>query len=104
MVGGMRADRCDDTCCESFRQEREDQASNSFNDHPCQTISIDCEAVKCVYNTNYKCHAAVKRRTADKPPAGLFRRRRDNGRIAEKGIRKKSAAGIDKRCLLCYFI
>ena len=22
-----------------------------------KTISIDCEAVKCVYNTNYKCHA-----------------------------------------------
>jgi hypothetical protein len=26
-------------------------------DHPCRTISIDCEAVKCVYNSNYKCHA-----------------------------------------------
>jgi hypothetical protein len=25
--------------------------------HPSKTISIDCEAVKCVYNTNYKCHA-----------------------------------------------
>jgi hypothetical protein len=26
-------------------------------EHPCKTISIDCEAVKCVYNSNYKCHA-----------------------------------------------
>ena len=25
--------------------------------HPSKTISIDCEAVKCVYNSNYKCHA-----------------------------------------------
>ena len=23
----------------------------------CKTISIDCEATKCVYNSNYKCHA-----------------------------------------------
>lgn len=59
MVGGMRACSCDDTCCESFREEKENatNAFNSFNDHPCRTISIDCEAVKCVYNTNYKCHA-----------------------------------------------
>ena len=56
MVGGSNAHKEDDTCCESFREER-DQASNSFNEHPCRTISIDCEAVKCMYNTNYKCHA-----------------------------------------------
>lgn len=23
----------------------------------CKTTSIDCEAVKCVYNDNYMCHA-----------------------------------------------
>ena len=32
-----------------------DSTSNSMN--PCRTISIDCEAVKCVFNTNYKCYA-----------------------------------------------
>lgn len=57
MVGGMRADQSSDTCCESFHEERPGQTTNSFNDHPSQTISIDCEAVKCIYNTNYRCHA-----------------------------------------------
>lgn len=60
MVGGMSACNCDDTCCESFREEKEGRATNafnSFNEHPCRTISIDCEAVKCIFNTNYKCHA-----------------------------------------------
>lgn len=56
MVGGMKACHCDDTCCESFREEREGSARNAL-DHPSRMISIDCEAVKCMYNTNYKCHA-----------------------------------------------
>ena len=55
MVGGMRACSCDETCCESFRQRKEGQASNSMN--PGRTISIDCQAVKCVYNKDYKCSA-----------------------------------------------
>lgn len=58
MVGGKHACSCDGTCCESFMQERE--GADSFKSsvvHPTQTISIDCEAVKCVYNSNYKCHA-----------------------------------------------
>ncbi len=57
MVGGMRACDCEETCCESFREEREGSASNSCKERPSKTISIDCEAVKCMYNTNYKCHA-----------------------------------------------
>lgn len=56
MVGGMRACSCDDTCCESFREQREGSVRNAL-EHPDRMISIDCEAVKCVYNTNYKCHA-----------------------------------------------
>ncbi len=56
MVGGKHADNCKDTCCESFN-ERHEGAYVSSLEHPCQTISIDCEAVKCVYNSNYKCHA-----------------------------------------------
>lgn len=56
MVGGTHADCCQDTCCDSFAQKREGSYVSSL-EHPCRTISIDCEAVKCVYNSNYKCHA-----------------------------------------------
>lgn len=56
MVGGKHADCCTDTCCESFAQKREGSYTSSL-EHPCKTISIDCEATKCVYNSNYKCYA-----------------------------------------------
>ena len=56
MVGGKHADSSDGTCCESF-MERRDGAFTSAIEHPSKTISIDCEAVKCVYNSNYKCVA-----------------------------------------------
>lgn len=58
MVGGKHADRTEDTCCESFAQKREghDTYTSSLS-HPSKTISIDCEAVKCIYNSNYKCVA-----------------------------------------------
>ena len=58
MVGGKHACDCKETCCESFRQEG--VVSNAFKSsvaHPHKTISIDCEAVKCIYNSNYKCVA-----------------------------------------------
>lgn len=55
MVGGSEACREDDTCCESFREEKGNRATNAMS--PCRTISIDCDAVKCIYNNNYKCHA-----------------------------------------------
>lgn len=57
MVGGTNAGNSEETCCESFRDNKRDSFSNSLNDHPSKTISIDCEAAKCVYNSNYKCHA-----------------------------------------------
>lgn len=58
MVGGKHANNTDDTCCESFVQRREghDAYTSSLN-HPSRTISIDCEATKCIYNNNYKCVA-----------------------------------------------
>jgi len=56
MVGGKHACREDETCCESFRDAKNDRYTSSL-EHPCKTISIDCEAVKCVYNSNYKCIA-----------------------------------------------
>ncbi len=58
MVGGQKACCCGETCCEIFTQRRE--GTDSFKSsvvHPSKTISIDCEAVKCMYNSNYKCHA-----------------------------------------------
>ena len=59
MVGGKHADTIDDTCCESFMEKRQDRDSYSNStSHPSKYISIDCEAVKCVYNQNYKCVAS----------------------------------------------
>lgn len=58
MVGGKNACCCGETCCESFSQRKEGQDSfKSSTCHPARTISIDCEAVKCIYNSDYKCHA-----------------------------------------------
>ena len=58
MVGGKHADTTEGTCCESFVQRREGHdAYTSSLAHPSKIISIDCEAVKCVYNNNYKCVA-----------------------------------------------
>ena len=58
MVSGKHAHKTDDTCCESFIQEREGHESyTSSLSHPSKVISIDCEAVKCMYNSNYKCVA-----------------------------------------------
>lgn len=56
MVGGKRAECSDDTCCESFVDETKDRFSSAIR-HPSKSISIDCEAVKCVYNEDYRCSA-----------------------------------------------
>ncbi len=56
MVGGKHAHHEDDTCCESFSEKRGDSYTSAL-EHPSKTISIDCEASKCVYNSNYKCFA-----------------------------------------------
>ncbi len=58
MVGGKHADRSDDTCCESFMLKRGEDSYTSSLSHASKIISIDCEAVKCVYNQNYKCVAS----------------------------------------------
>ena len=57
MVGGKNASSNDDTCCESFSQKRTGDSYVSALEHPCRTISIDCEATQCMYNTDYKCYA-----------------------------------------------
>ncbi len=58
MVGGKDARKEEDTCCESFAQRREGHdAYTSALPHGSKVISIDCQAVKCIYNSNYKCVA-----------------------------------------------
>ncbi|MBR1772188.1 MAG: DUF1540 domain-containing protein [Lachnospiraceae bacterium] len=58
MVGGKHACNEDETCCESFAKRREGhEAFTSALEHPSRVISIDCEAVNCTYNSNYKCVA-----------------------------------------------
>ncbi len=56
MVAGKHACDSDDTCCESFAMRRDDSYISAL-EHPSQTISIDCEVSKCMYNSNYKCFA-----------------------------------------------
>ena len=56
MVGGKHAYREADTCCESFRDNTR-EVYRSAMDHPSTVIHIDCEAVSCIYNSNYRCHA-----------------------------------------------
>lgn len=56
MVGGKRATKSDETFCDSFSNHKRDSYTSSL-EHPSKTISIDCEAAQCVYNSNYKCLA-----------------------------------------------
>ena len=55
-VGGKHAESRGDTCCESFHKRSGDSFTSAVS-HPSQQISIDCEAVKCIYNTDYRCSA-----------------------------------------------
>ena len=52
-VGGERAENADSTCCESFTDGKKDSFTSAL-EHPSRMISIDCEAVKCMYNENYR--------------------------------------------------
>ncbi|MEG1848880.1 MAG: DUF1540 domain-containing protein, partial [Lachnospiraceae bacterium] len=42
MIGGAHACSDDGTCCESFSQSRGESYTSAL-EHPCKTISIDCE-------------------------------------------------------------
>lgn len=44
------------TCCESFHK-RNENAFISSSCRPSPTVSIDCDAVRCIYNTDYRCRA-----------------------------------------------
>lgn len=57
MVGGKHATNKDATTCESFVLRKGDSYTSAI-DHPTRMISIDCEAIKCSYNSNYRCTAS----------------------------------------------
>ncbi len=60
MVGGKSAETCEGTCCDSFHARKEGDGCGCMKSsitHPSKNISIDCEADKCTYNSNYKCTA-----------------------------------------------
>lgn len=56
MISGRHAECAEETCCESFSECKKDSIRNA-TEHPSLHINIDCEAVKCIYNENYKCVA-----------------------------------------------
>lgn len=56
LVSGTNARESGATCCASFAQKKSDNY-NSATNHPSQVISIDCEAINCEYNSDYKCKA-----------------------------------------------
>lgn len=56
MVGGKNACECNATNCESFHKRDRDAYTSSIA-HPSKNISVDCEAEKCVYNSDYRCKA-----------------------------------------------
>ena len=58
-VTGEQASTADQTCCGSFQERKGESMTNSCaNGCGCETIHVDCEACKCVYNDQRKCNAA----------------------------------------------
>lgn len=55
-VGGDHACRRDETCCESFDEQRGDRFTNK-TEHPEHMLDVQCTATNCIYNENHICHA-----------------------------------------------
>lgn len=59
LVTGDTANVPDQTSCGSFQERRGDSMTNSCAEGcGCETIQVDCEAGRCVYNDNHKCIAS----------------------------------------------
>ena len=56
MVGGEQAQKCQETCCESFQERKTDSAKSSMGT-PSQQIKVACKAHNCTYNQECECHA-----------------------------------------------
>ena len=78
-VGGERAHKDEDTCCESFVQRREGSYTSSL-EHPSRIISIDCEAGTASITRTISARRsmwtskAAAPVIAARPPAVLFER------------------------------
>lgn len=55
-VNGDGACRCDDTCCGSY-DNREDINASNLSHTPKLNLEIKCSAHNCVYNKDSACHA-----------------------------------------------
>lgn len=55
-VGGDKARRPKETCCDSFVERKSDSYSNVTGEASPKS-EIDCKAVECMYNNQCKCHA-----------------------------------------------
>ena len=87
-VGGGRATRADETCCESF-MERKDTMSNSMTTADtgcgCTTVGISCDAKSCKSNDQLQMH----RGRCQYRRNGRLYRKRDLLRQLYVQIRKK---------------
>ncbi len=57
MVDGYDAKEKEQTCCGSFDENKGGLFKNVFKT-PESSLSVDCEAVQCIYNDNRHCAAA----------------------------------------------
>lgn len=57
MVDGHDAKKKEQTCCGSFDENKGGLFKNVFKT-PESSLSVDCEAVQCIYNDNRHCAAA----------------------------------------------
>ncbi|MDO5338061.1 MAG: DUF1540 domain-containing protein [Eubacteriales bacterium] len=58
LVDGPQAHIPDETCCSSFRHQKNDDYSNSCG-CGCETIAVGCKAHECIYNHDQKCTASA---------------------------------------------
>lgn len=56
LVDGAQAEKKESTSCASFDMKHGDSYKNSF-ETPDKKLKIECNAVKCVYNSNHYCTA-----------------------------------------------
>lgn len=56
IVEGSDAKDSQDTCCGSFDENKDGAFHNMFKT-PESKLEVDCEAVKCIYNTDHHCSA-----------------------------------------------
>lgn len=58
-VTGDNAVTADQTSCGSFQERKgESMTASCTSGCGCETIAVDCQACKCIYNDNCKCNAS----------------------------------------------